>query len=289
MEAEKQHRKLHSVVIKSKKENGSFNFVNNTPRGITQTKLIENIQNGDREKLPLQQKKKISNASQNATIQRLIVVDNDMDSSRLIAAVSILKKHERERITTIAKASSLEINQNEKIYLVAHGTEISHGDRSAEDLARIILGWRLHPGENTVKLISCFTGKDAPEWSYSNELALQLGFKYKVVGIKGLEGTDDRGHTRATKILSEKEKFDAVYDGILEGDTSFQEAETIAKEAKNAIDGCRIGEENKIMLDAYAKISSLCKNVLDKLDVALKGMIEEKSKKDSEDIMSPLV
>ncbi len=221
-------------------------------------------------------------------LQRLIVVDDDLDTSRLMAAVRIYYKHSNELITTIHKAKDVKLSKDEKIYMVAHGAGKDHGGRSAKDLAAILKTWGLHSGSSVIKLISCFSGKDAPEWSYANELALQLDFMYKVVGIKGLESTDEKGHTRATEQLVDDKTFEKAYFETLEDDDSFQKAEKVTQEVKSKIKTCKLGEEAALMVEAYKEVNVLCQGVFKKLEGALKGMIKDKGKSESEDVMTPI-
>lgn len=221
--------------------------------------------------------------------QRLVVVDDDMDTSRLTSAVAIYKKRQgTERITTIHKAKHVQLNKGEKVYMVAHGDGEKHGGRSAKELAAILQEWGLHPGSSVIKLISCFSGKDAPDWSYANELALQLDFKYKTVGIKGLESTDDKGHTRATEQLVSDDIFGSAYFGALGNDESFQQAEKLVAAVKPKVFSCDLGEEAPLMLEVYQRIVELCQHLDAKIEKALDGMIRDKSKEESEDVMTPL-
>jgi len=235
------------------------------------------------------QKSPLSPPSGAHALQRLIVVDDDMDTSRLMAAVRIYYKHQdKERITTIHKAKDVTLAEGEKIYMVAHGAGDDHGGRSAKDLAAILKTWGLHPGSSVIKLISCFSGKDAPEWSYANALALELDFMYKVIGIKGLEATDEQGHTRATEQLVDDETFEKAYFGTLGDDKSFEKAEAVAKAVKEKIATCKLGEEVPLMVEAYEEVNTLCQGLFKKLEGALKGMTRDKEKRESEDIMTPL-
>jgi hypothetical protein len=216
-----------------------------------------------------------------SVIQGLIVVDNDLDTSRLMAAVEIYnkwkKKGKPERITTMRHADLSGLKSGEKLYLVAHGSETTHADRTAEELAELLLDKGL-PAGNVVKLISCNTG-DGDGKSFAAHLGNLLDRKNTIVGIRGLE-TSEHGHTRASSNLPEK-AMEEYYE-ILGNDKSFQLAEEIAQKAKIVLSKCDEGEVQQTILEAAEQISKLGETLTKKLDVFFSKWVTTLGKKESE-------
>ena len=219
-------------------------------------------------------------------IQRLIVVDDDLDTSRLMAAVDIYNKWKKkgrpERISTIHNADLAKLRPGEKLYLVAHGDPETHGDRSATELAALLesLGLRRGP---VVKLISCNTG-DGESKSYAARLAGKLGYRNKVIGVRGPE-TSAHGHTRGNQISAAGMK---KYEALLAGDKTFEETEKLVKAAKQKLKTCKPEEEEAILLKTAQEIDAIAGPLMKKLEELFKEHVTISSKQESEYVHLPL-
>src|SRR5262249_48777541 len=140
-----------------------------------------------------------------SVIQGLIVVDDDLDAGRLMAAAEIYnkwnKKEQPQRITTTRRMDLSRLEPGEKLYLVAQGSPTHHGGRTPWQLAELLKSKGL-PIQNVIKLISCNTGTGDGN-SFAAQLGNLLGRKNTVIGIRGLESSE-HGHTRATTQLPEQ-------------------------------------------------------------------------------------
>lgn len=223
-----------------------------------------------------------------SVIQGLIVLDQDVDVSRLMAAVDIYnkwaKKGKPERITSMKLADLSALKQGEKLYLVAHGgmtndeSERTHGDRTAKQLAELLLDKGL-PSGNVVKLISCNSG-DGDGKSFAANLGNLLDRKNSVVGIRGLETTEN-GHTRASSELP-KEAMDEYYK-IQEEDQGFVKAEELV--AKFKIYLTKEMDEVKVQnmaLKVAALVNKLGEETAKKLDEFFKKYVTVSSKSEAE-------
>jgi hypothetical protein len=194
--------------------------------------------------------------SSRSVVQRLIVVDDDLDVSRLMAAAQIYDKWNNkmrpQRITTTRHMDLSTLEPGEKLYLVAHGSKTDHGGRAASHLASLLIDKKLRFG-NVVKLISCETGTGDGA-SFAANLGNLLGRTNTIIGIRGLESSE-KGHTRAT--IPPPESAMEEYFKLLGEDKTVQIAEEIVRKLKEFLSSCDETEVHSAILEAAQTLTKL--------------------------------
>lgn len=195
-------------------------------------------------------------SSLRSVVQPLIVVDDDLDPGRLMAAAQIYQKWNSkmrpERITTTRHMNLSGLKPGEKLYLVAHGSETHHGGRTYSELATLLDARKLPMG-NVVKLISCNTGTgDAT--SFAARLGNQLGRTNRIVGIRGLESSE-KGHTRAT--IPPPQSAMEEYFKLLGDDKNIQIANEIVQKLKVFLATCDEIDVQPAILEAAQQLTKL--------------------------------
>jgi hypothetical protein len=221
-----------------------------------------------------------------SVIQRLIVLDQDMDVSRLMVAYDIyskwLKKGKEERITTMRLADLSALKKDEKLYLVAHGSTDTHGDRTAENLARLLQKKGL-PSGNVIKLISCNTG-DGDGKSFAAKLGNVLERKNTVIGIRGSQTTEGDGHVRSAVDLPEEhmKQYNKMMEELAQ-DPKFQQIEKLVETLKNDLAIAK--DEQKVheaVLEAAKSVNELGEDANKKIEEVFGKYVATRSKQDSE-------
>jgi len=228
-----------------------------------------------------------------SVIQGLIVLDQDMDVSRLMVAYDIynkwLKKNKPERITTMRLADLSALKEGEKLYLVAHGSPDTHGDRTAKELAELLREKGLPTG-NVIKLISCNTG-DGDGESFAAKLGNLLDRKNTVIGIRGFQTTEGDGHVRsATDLLPEHmEQYNKMMEELAL-DPEFQQIEVLVGRLKTFLAITK--DEQKVqewVLKVAKKVNELGEKANKKIEEVFGQYITTRSKQESEYIHPALI
>lgn len=227
-----------------------------------------------------------------SVIQGLIVLDQDVDVSRVMVAYDIyskwLKKGKEERITTMQLADLSGLKKDEKLYLVAHGSTDTHGDRTAENLARLLQEKGL-PSGNVIKLISCNTG-DGDGKSFAAKLGNVLERKNTVIGFRGFQTTEGDGHVRSAIDMPQEhmEQYNKMMEDLAL-DPGFQQIEVLVGKLKRYL--AVATDEQKVhetVLNVAKKVNALGEEANKKIDAVFGKYIATRSKQDSEYIHAAL-